>query len=89
MELSQYVIDFSFSGRGHCFPWPSCLKSVETGPFFMSINGLFSSICGGMQAFLKGFMRIRLYIESEALDECCRVTFSIVLKTIRVAGVML
>lgn len=48
MELSRCITDLGFSGRAHCFPWPSHLKSVETGLFFMPINGLFSWIHEGM-----------------------------------------
>lgn len=51
MELSRCVTDLSFSGQARCFPWPQHLKSVETGLFFMSINGLFSCIHEGMLAF--------------------------------------
>lgn len=61
MELSRCVTDFSFSGQAHCFPWPPHLKSVETGLFFMSINGLFSCIHEGMLAFwrdLRGYCTI-------------------------------
>lgn len=61
MELSRCITDFSFSGQAYCFPWPLHLKSVETGLFFMSINGLLSWIHEGMLAFwssLRGYCTV-------------------------------
>lgn len=72
--------------------WPGTLFSLaaalqfcwkEAGFFFISINGSFSCIHPGLLAFLKGFMRIWLYIQWGAPGLCRVVTYSIILRMIR------
>lgn len=84
MELSQYVTDFGFSGQARCFPWPLDFKSVEMKQGFFShiYKWALFMYSLGTACFLKGFMRIWLYIQWGETDLCRVVTYSIILRMI-------